>query len=115
MLIVTLPPTLFARQVASRRLSGDGAVVIVELPQAPAFVSTSAVVETVNEAPIALAGSAATTLRVPATTATAVAPAIRQNGRGRSRCMGASRTGTRTPRRGQSTYSRDGPNRFRRN
>jgi hypothetical protein len=37
---------LFAIQIASRRLSGEGGLVIVLLPQAPAFAATSAVVVT---------------------------------------------------------------------
>src|SRR3954452_9991511 len=73
MLIVTVPPTLLARQVASRRLSGDGAVVIPELPHAPPLAAMSDVVDTVN-AVAAKAGVAATPSRTP-TTIAATAPA----------------------------------------
>src|SRR4051812_9015101 len=63
----TVPPMLLARQVASRRLSGDGTVVDA-LPQAPPLAAMSAVVETVSVV-AAVAGAAATAAATRAATA----------------------------------------------
>src|SRR5689334_3480416 len=58
----TVPPTLLARHVASRRLNVDGGVVIAVFPHAPVDVETSAVVLTFSVV-AAAAGLAATPAR----------------------------------------------------
>jgi hypothetical protein len=76
-LIDTAPPMLFARHVASRRLSGDEGVVMPEFPHAPVPAETSAVVDTVNV--VAAAAGSGPIRKVAATVAvTAIRPTVRR-------------------------------------